>query len=123
VIVYRGQKVRLSRRPADLEIQVKHAGLPPPRHEFKFHPEREWRVDFCWPEVFLAVEIEGGIWTGSRHAIGAGYLKDMEKYNELAVNGFSLLRFTPDDVEKGKAIATIRRWFKKREAFKPLFQE
>ena len=40
--------------------------------EYRFHPDRKWRSDFCWPaeDVRLFVEIEGGIWTDGRHVRG-----------------------------------------------------
>ena len=30
-----------------------------PLREYKFHPRRDWRFDFAWPEKKLAVEIQG----------------------------------------------------------------
>ena len=40
-----------------------------------------------------------------------GYIEDMEKYNELALAGYYLLRFTPEQEGDGRAIHTIKRWF------------
>ena len=39
------------------------AGLPEPIPEYKFHPLRRWRADYCWPIHKVIVEIEGGVWT------------------------------------------------------------
>lgn len=75
--------------------------LPMPVREYKFHPDRKWRIDFAWPSHKLAIEIEGGVWTRGRHIRGKGFLNDMEKYNELARMGWCLFRFTPQD--QGKA--------------------
>jgi len=85
--------------------------IPEPVHEHKFHPTRRWRIDLAWPEHKLAVEIEGGAWCYGRHTRGAGFIGDMEKYNELTIMGWSLLRFTPKQVKDGTAIQTIHRWF------------
>lgn len=97
-----------------LELQCKAVGLPAPTPEHKFHPTRRWRIDFAWPEVKLAAEIEGGVFSGGRHVRGTGFLKDVEKYNELSIMGWSLLRFTPGQVKNGEAVLTIERWFSER---------
>lgn len=77
--------------------------------EFVFAPPRKWSLDFAWPERGLAVEVEGGIWIGGRHTRGQGYEDDCAKYNAAALCGYRVLRVTPDMVESGTAIATIRR--------------
>jgi very-short-patch-repair endonuclease len=84
-------------------LHVASLGVPMPEREYKFHPIRKWRVDFAWPGLKLAVEIEGGIWTRGRHTRGVGVLGDMEKYNALASMGWRLLRFDGDAVMSGRA--------------------
>ena len=71
-------------------------GLPRPEREHKFDEKRRWRFDYAWPQQMIALEVEGGVWTGGRHTRGAGFLKDVEKYNRAAVLGWRLLRVTPD---------------------------
>src|ERR1043166_3127491 len=63
--------------------------------EFRFHPVRKWRFDFCIPAMMIAVEVEGGVWMGSggAHNRGKGFLEDIEKYNEATVLGWRLLRY------------------------------
>jgi very-short-patch-repair endonuclease len=65
-------------------------GPTPLQKEHRFDPDRKWRVDYFCNGV--AIEIEGGIWSGGRHNRGAGFLKDMEKYNALAAKGILLFR-------------------------------
>jgi very-short-patch-repair endonuclease len=82
--------------------------------EYKFFDHRRWRFDWIVydgraPEKKIAVEIEGGAFTQGRHTRGVGFIKDMEKYNHAALLGWRVLRFTPDQVLKGEAIAFIRR--------------
>ena len=91
-------------------------GIPEPIREYKFHPERRWRIDYCWPEHKLAVEIEGGVWTYGRHNRAASFLKDMEKYNALTLMGFHLLRFTPQQWTRLEAHHTIAGWFNGKKA-------
>ena len=85
--------------------------LPVPVREYRFHPARRWRVDYAWPEHRLAVEIEGGAWIGGRHTRGSGFVRDIEKYNSLAVMGWSLLRFTPRQIITGECYGVIKEWF------------
>src|SRR5215472_13591861 len=95
------------------------------QREFKFHPSRRWKFDFAIPSKSLAIEIEGGIWSRGRHSRGAGYQSDLDKYNEAAVLGWTVLRFSVADVtgkywknDKGIAIPTakltIARWLGKQ---------
>lgn len=88
-------------------LQLIGFDMPVPEPEYKFHPDRKWRIDFAWPGLKLAVEIEGGIWTGGRHTRGAGFMADMEKYNALAVLGWRLLRFDGAAVRSGRAIREV----------------
>lgn len=55
----------------------------------------------------IAVEVEGGTWGVSRHTTGAGYAKDLEKYNRLSIMGYTVLRYTTEQVTKGLAIQEI----------------
>ena len=90
-------------------IQLAQAGIPGVVSEFRFHPKRRWRCDCAIPDRKLAVEIEGGIWTNGRHTRGSGFVKDLEKYNELAVRGWRLLRVTPKQVKTGDACELVER--------------
>lgn len=65
--------------------------------EFRFHPVRKWRFDYAFPERRVAVEVDGGVWTGGRHINPAGYINDMEKLNTAASMGWLVLRITTDD--------------------------
>ena len=90
-----------------LATQIRLAGMPEPVCEFRFCPTRKWRSDFAYPERKVLIEIEGGVWTEGRHVRGRGYLADIEKYNTAALMGYRLLRVTPDDVRKGRALKLI----------------
>jgi very-short-patch-repair endonuclease len=75
---------------------VNAIGLPEPVREWRFHPVRRWRFDFAWPhpDVMVAVECEGGIWSRGRHVRGRGFEADCQKYNAAAVLGWKVLRVT-----------------------------
>lgn len=73
-----------------------------PRSQFVFHPSRKWRFDFAWPELFVAVEIDGGIFIGgakSGHRSVGGMMSDMEKLNQAAILGWCVLRFHSKDLD------------------------
>jgi len=73
-------------------------GLPEPVYEHKFHDTRRWKFDIAWPKLKIALEVEGGVFTGGRHTRGKGFVKDMEKYNSAATLGWVVVRCIPDEV-------------------------
>lgn len=75
--------------------------------EFKFCESRRWKADFLILGTKILVEVEGGTWSGGRHTRGQGYQNDCEKYNWAAANGWTVLRFTTQQVNSGTAIKTI----------------
>jgi very-short-patch-repair endonuclease len=81
--------------------------LPRAEVEYRFHATRMWRVDFAWPDILIAVEVEGGTWAEGRHTRGDGFLADLEKYNALALDGWCLLRFVTEQCEDGTAVDVI----------------
>lgn len=72
--------------------------LPEPVPEHPVCDYRRWRFDFAWPMHWLALEVEGGIWTQGRHTRGTGALADLEKYSEAAILGWRVLYCTPTDL-------------------------
>lgn len=68
--------------------------LPKPVRKWRFHSVRRWRFDFAWPDLKVAVECEGGIWSRGRHVRGRGFEGDCWKYSTAAVMGWKVLRVT-----------------------------
>lgn len=66
--------------------------------EYRFNPQRRWRFDWACPKVKIAVEVEGGCFIQGRHSRGAGMIADMQKYNWAALNGWMVLRYTPQNL-------------------------
>ena len=77
--------------------------------EFDFFHKRKWRVDYMITngKNRVAVEVEGGIWTGGRHTSPQGFIKDMEKYNKLSECGILLLRYSYENLTKKETIEQI----------------
>ena len=90
------------------------AGLPEPVCEYAFAPPRRWRFDYAFIEQKVAVEVDGGLFSGGRHARGAGIRKDYEKRNNAAILGWRMLHFLPEQVESGEAIDAIERTLRGR---------
>lgn len=84
-------------------------GMPKPEKEYRFHPVRKWRFDYAIVEHKVAIEVEGGIWTGGRHTRGKGFLNDCVKYNTATSMGWKVLRFQPKDLYKKETIELIKK--------------
>ena len=61
--------------------------------EHRFDSMNRYRFDFAHLKMWIAVEIEGGIYTGTGHAKTGTYLKDMRKYNLAQLKGWIVLRY------------------------------
>ena len=97
----------LSKGEEEFALHCRFAGISYVR-EWQFCAPRRWRFDFAFLAKRVAVEIEGGIWSSGRHTRGGGYEKDLEKYNQAALMGWTVLRYTPAMVHAGTAINEVR---------------
>lgn len=108
-------KAELLRQPARsalveaLSAQIQAARLPKPQTEVRFHPTRKWRLDLAWPDLFVGVEVHGGIWTEGRHTRGSGFQADREKMNEAALLGWLVLEVTGEQIRSGQALAWVEK--------------
>lgn len=92
-----------------LLFQLRAVGLPEPIREFAFWAGRRFRFDFAWPTLAVAAEVEGGTWTGGAHSRGRHFESDATKYNQAALLGWQVFRFTTGMVSDGRAIAVLSR--------------
>ena len=90
-----------------LNAQLMGKNAPTFEREFIFCNGRRFRFDFAWPEFMVAVEVEGGIWTSSRHTTPQGFEKDIEKYNIATKMGWRVYRFSGSMVSNGQALDFI----------------
>lgn len=106
--------------PPLFAAMLRQARLPLPvaEHRFDTRPAdktarpkipRGWRWDFCWPEAKLALECQGGVWSGGKHGRGSGVVKDMDKTSEGAAQGWRVIQVTPDALCTATTIDRIRR--------------
>lgn len=82
-----------------IETYIKRHGIPEPERELRFHPERRWRFDFAWRDKHVALETEGGTFSGGRHTRAIGFHRDAEKYNAAALLGWLVLRLDTEMVK------------------------
>lgn len=109
-----------------LKRQIWISGLPTPEAEYRFGAEaaggpgkglrrrleaaglKDWRFDFAWPDLMLAVEVEGGAWVGGRHTRGKGFVEDLKKYQEAQRLGWTIYRTAGELIKTGEAVQTIK---------------
>jgi very-short-patch-repair endonuclease len=72
---------------------LRAAGLPPAATEYPVC-DGQYRVDFAWPEVRLAVEVDGY----RHHSSWDAFRGDRSRQNDLTAAGWTVLRFTWDDM-------------------------
>ena len=98
-------------------LHIRAEKLPEPVRELKFHSVRQWRFDFAWPELKLAVEVEGitsygknknGSMRLGRHQTAKGVEEDCIKYGEAMKLGWTVYRCTGAIIKSGAAIETLK---------------
>ena len=108
-------------------FQVKSYGLPEPATEYRFAAHyvglgrgvrerllknqlRDWRFDFAWPDIKLAVEIEGINPDGSsRHQRIKGFNGDLRKYHAAQSLGWTVYRTGRQMIKSGESILLIQK--------------
>lgn len=73
-----------------------------PVREYRFHPTRQWRWDFAWPQFRIAVEIDG---FGFGHQSLTGIARGHEKQNAGVELGWRVLRFTSRNLGSRQAVS------------------
>lgn len=79
--------------------------------EYRPVPGRKFRSDYAWPQEWLLVEVDGGLWLPKGgHSGGTGGERDREKDALALMEGFVTLRVTPKQIASGQAV----RWIQQR---------
>ena len=77
--------------------------------QYRFHPERKWLVDFAWPLYWIALEVNGGTYSGGSHSRGPRQRGDYEKWSELSLMGWTLILVDCKDVREGVPVERVLR--------------
>jgi hypothetical protein len=83
--------------------------VPVPEYRFALAIGRKWQFDWAWVPQRVALEIEGGTWQIGRHQRRAGFIEDMNKYNTAILDGWVLIRVTPETLTAPETFTMIRR--------------
>ena len=97
-----------SKHEAYFRLQLRAYKIYVFKEQYKFHPDRQWKIDFAYPSKRLGIEIDGGIFgKKSGHNTGVGILRKMEKMNAAQRLGWRVFTFSGDQVKSGYAINYI----------------
>jgi hypothetical protein len=75
------------------EAYLKGQGIGGWCREYEFYPGRKWRFDFAWVDYKIAVELQGGLFSGGRHNQGGAMRKEYEKMNAASREGWRVLHY------------------------------
>lgn len=67
---------------------------PPLEAEHKFKDDRKFRFDRAHVESKVAIELDGGHYSGGRHTRPIGFANDCEKMNIATLAGWRVFRLT-----------------------------
>lgn len=129
-------------RAFDTQLLALGRDLRDPEKDYRFVPDRNWRIDRAWPPERVGVELHGGghgypvvchncgtrvrartkdgpgreIRIGGFHARHDRFLSDIEKANQAQLAGWTILTFTRDNVvgDPWAMVEMIRRALARR---------
>lgn len=104
--VLKKEQARAKREALELTLlhQLRALGLTDGLvQQHKFSDTRNWRFDFAWPDLKLAMEVDGGTWVGGAHSRGSGIERDCEKLAAAVTFGWRVMRCTTGQVSRGVA--------------------
>lgn len=99
----------------ELEYAMKmKAEIPAFECNAEIIPGRKFEFDFVWRKQRVALELEGGVWRrgGGAHSHPSNILRDLEKSNLAALEGYRLLRFTTDQHRRGEIVPFLINFFR-----------
>ena len=94
-----------------VQCHARGAGMPLPDEEWLFAKAemgRQWRFDWAWPVQRIGMECDGGAFVRGRHTRGKGFIEDMAKSNAAVKLGWRVLRYTPDQIDRGDWVAGVK---------------
>ena len=89
-------------------LQLYAPDLAPPVEQFRYVPGRKFTADFAWPDARMLVFCEGGVFGGKAHGSVSGILKDVERSQFAAANGWRVFRVSAVCL-RDKSVETAER--------------
>lgn len=98
-------------KPAIVLAYFKECRLPMPAIEYPFAAVmgRKWRFDFVFLKERLAIEVQGGLFSGGRHVRGAALVAEYAKLNAAAELGYRCLFIQPRELCTLETVNLIKR--------------
>lgn len=84
--------------------QLHESGLPPHFRNWFFMDGRDFELDFAWPGLKVAVEVQGGV-----HRIKGKFGRDIEKRALAMLAGWKVLEVDSASIKDGRAIDWVKR--------------
>lgn len=90
-------------------------GAPALQREVTVTTARRWRFDFANVDARVGLELDGGLWRGTKGAHGgAGAHRDREKDFEALMGGWTVIRLTPDMARDRQTLQRIANFIRVR---------
>ena len=106
--VLRG-RAKAKERAERFVLLLRASRVAVPTQEFRFWPGRKFAFDFAWPDQMVALESEGGAWSGGAHTRGAHFASDCLKYTEAAIRGWCVVRVLSGQLATDATVDLVRR--------------
>lgn len=103
-LVQIGSEMRRAQGNDDFSLMLSQQLKTQVLKELQFDAKRKFRFDYAIPEFRIAIEIDGG----GRHNRAQGFIKDMEKMNLAAAQGWRVMHFTPQQQYSMLTVQSIK---------------
>lgn len=99
---------------AEMAFNLRAEGLTGFVTEYQFKGlsgNRRYRFDIAYPDNDppVAVEVQGGVFSGGRHVTGKGFSDERSKSAQAQVMGWVYLEVTPAMIRSGEAVGLVER--------------
>jgi len=94
---------------ADLRLR----GADPPARDARYGlvdldgTVRRYRFDLGWPDLRLAVEVQGGVWSRGAHGRPSNLERDAEKAALAAARGWTVVPITNAMIRSGRGLRLV----------------
>lgn len=114
-----------------LLTQIAEVNLPlPDQYEYKFMTSRDWRFDYAWTDLKVAIEYNGILYSRTKgnigrtgHATIMGVSNDYEKIGEAQIRNWIVLVTNPILVKDYITVEQLSRAISKRKRSRAKYLE
>lgn len=107
-----------SKLEREFDAYARSLDLPEAVKQYRFSPSRRFKFDRCYMDQKVAIELDGGVYSGGAHVRGKGYESNREKDNLAIELGWVVLHYTSKQlrsdpvgvVEQIKRVFLMRAW-------------